>query len=282
MNKETIKKLDFVWKKYTLTDIEVVFAEKYQQRYRQTDFQKELKFIENPLRLLPHEVFLTYKIDETILYELYGYLEKRAIKSGIDIHYVDMSQFSEDVFYENDHEGDLEHENHAETARSDGQELLLEKDLKKIGGIQGRIYDLIHLAFGHMIQWSVDGDELLLTREEAWNIGYRNHDVSPDSVLDMVRLYEFEAGMMGVQAIRRELDIMQISEQVKDRIIQYFTDYVYCDRDYIIQHYRGNHKAFQSFWKFGNDVPKQQKVVAVDTFIKRHVVELGLIKDLQK
>ncbi len=133
-----------------------------------------------------------------------------------------------------------------------------------------------------MVQWSSDDHKLLLTKEEAWAIGYRNHEDSPDCVLDMMSLYEFEAGMQGVEALHQVLDRMTIPEDQKEKILQYFVDYVYGDRDYIIQHYRGNHESFQKFWKFGQDIPPRQTLPAVDSFIERSAVEIGLIRDTEK
>ena len=193
-----------------------------------------------------------------------------------------MQDFSEDDYYENEFAEEVEHKKHAETARSDGKTLVLEKDLKAAGGASARMYDLMHLAFGHMVQWSTEEKNMLLTRDEAWSIGYRNHEKSPDRVLEMMSLYEFEAGMQGLEAVRQALDVSQLSEDQKERVTQYFTDYVYADRDFIIQHYRGNHNKFEKYWKFVQPIPPRQTLPEVKEFIARHAVEVGLIRDKQE
>jgi hypothetical protein len=253
---------------------------RYSQIFSKTTLQQEMENSKLPTAefLSRIETFEKYDIDERLLFLIYIELEKKAIASGISVEYADITGFSEDDYYEN-HHAEPDHKKHAETARSDGKNLLLEKNIDKAGGIQGRMYDLMHLAFGHMVQWSSEDSKLLLTREEAWSIGYRNHETSPDRVVDMMSFYEFEAGMQGIEALRQVLDKMSIIEDQKDRILQYFIDYVYCDSSYIIQHYRGNHESFQKFWKFGQPISPRSHLPMVDTFIKRHAVEIGLIQD---
>lgn len=282
MEEKWIEDLLFVKNKYNLQEIEKTFKEKYKQTTPKISIQNEFKekTLLNAEFLTREETFNKYHIQEEILFEVHKKLEEKAKKSGIDIQYIDMAWFSEDDFYENkDIHTDKEHKKHAETARSDGEVLLLEKNLSNAGGIQGRIYDLMHLAFGHMIQWSNTDTHLLLNKEEAWSIGYRNHEDSPKAVIDMMSHYEFEAGMLGVEALHQVLDTMDIDNNQKNNILQYFVDYAYCDRSYIIQHYRGNYKSFQTFWNFGRDIPPRQDLPFVTKFIKRHAVEIGLIQD---
>jgi len=282
-NQNVPSDLLFVWDKYNLKTIADNFAVRYAQTFPKTALQQELENLKLPTAefLSRAETFAKYNIDERLLFLAYVELEKKAIESGVSIAYADITGFSEDDFYEN-HHVEPDHKKHAETARSDGKNLLLEQNLEKAGGTQGRMYDLMHLAFGHMVQWSSEDQKMLLTREEAWSIGYRNHEKSPDRVVDMMSFYEFEAGMQGVEALRQVLDRMNIIEDQKERILQYFVDYVYCDSAYIIQHYRGNHQSFQKFWKFGQPIPQRGHVPHVDTFIKRHAVEIGLIRDKNK
>lgn len=274
------KDLQFVLQK-DICNIEKSMIERYAQSGDSNVIQskiKELNYI-GAESLSKSETFVLYEIDEKNLFLIYEKLERKARGIGVNVEYVDMTGFSEDTYYENN---ENEETKHAETARSDGKNLLLEKDLQNAGGIQGRTYDLLHLAFGHLVQWSSDDKSLLLTKEEAWSIGYRNHEGSPDIVIDMMSLYEFEAGMLGLEALRQVLDNTEIYPEQKEKITQYFTDYVYADRAYIIQHYRGNHESFQKFWKFGQPVPSRQSIPNVKEFIKRHAVEIGLIQDIQE
>jgi hypothetical protein len=274
--------LQFVLKR-DLPGIKKTFSETYSQKNEQTEFQENLHTLKYTTaeNLSREKTFDLYKIEENNLFSIYNKLEEKAKEIGVNVEYLDLTEFSEDDHYNNDHSGDIENKKHAETARSDGKNLILEKELKNAGGIQGRMYDLMHLAFGHMVQWSSDDKKLLLTKEESWAIGYRNHEGSPDIVLEMMSLYEFEAGMQGIEALRQVIDEVDISKEQKERITQYFVDYVYADRDYIIQHYRGNHESFQKFWKFGQNIPPRQTLPKVEKFIKRHAVEIGLIQDKQ-
>jgi len=255
-------------------------AESFISRYAQvipvTDFQK--KSLGSAELLSREETASLYGYTRDLLFNVYGLLEAKARQSGIGIEYVDMTGFSEDTHY-----GNTENEatKHAETARSDGKNLLLEADLERAGGIEGRMYDLLHLAFGHMVQWSTDDSRMLLTKEQAWQIGYRNHEQSADVVIDMMSLYEFEAGMMAIEVLQETLRPILIHPREKDAILQYFVDYVYADRGYIIQHYRGNHESFQKFWKFGQPIPPRRESPEVQHFIQRTAVEVGLIKDMQ-
>ena len=276
------KGLEFVLQK-DINAIEQSYKTRYAQKFPKTNLQKVLVARQDlATKLSREETFDIYRVKEENLFVIYKILEDKAVSMGINIEYVDMTVFSEDDYYENDFTNDEENEKHTETARSDGKNLLLEKDLVKAGGIQGRMYDLLHLAFGHMMQWSTNEINMLLTKEEAWEIGYRNHEESPDVVVDLMSLYEFEAGMQGIEALQQALDISNIEIDQKENILQYFVDYAYADRGYIIQHYRGNHESFQKFWEFGQDIPPRQNLPYVKEFIERHTVEIGLIHDKQK
>lgn len=256
-----------------------IIEKKFEQTFPASEFQLSLK--DKKFTGKVREYIREYGIEEKNLFTIYEKLESQARESGIEIEYTDLSGFSEDDFYENIFD-DEDHEKHAETARSDGKVLLLEKDIERAGSIVGRMYDLLHLAYGHMVQWSTTDNNALLTKEEAWAIGYRNHEGSPDKILDLMALYELEAGMMGVNALMRALaDIDGISKVEKDAIIQYFTDYVYADSKYIIQHYRGNREKFEKYFTAGNDVPPLYKEYDVPEYIKRQTVEIGLIRDKQ-
>ncbi len=94
-------------------------------------------------KLTREETFSEYGIKEAYLFEVYALLEQKAIKNGVTVEYANLTTFSEDDFYKN-YTDDETHQKHAETARSDGKTLLLEESLKDAGGIQGRLYDLIH------------------------------------------------------------------------------------------------------------------------------------------
>lgn len=277
--------LHFVWQRDQMA-IEKDFKQKYAQTVKTTSTQNRFKGLpfKTAEQLTRDETFNLYSIDEKNLFVVYEKLVEKAKASGVTIEYVDMTMFSEDDYHDNDHSYDKDHEKHAETARSDGKTLLLEIDLVAAGGIQGRIYDLLHLAFGHMVQWSTDDGSTLFTREEAWSLGYRNHEQSPKTIVDIMSLYEFEGGMQGVEALHQTLDDSRLSldQDQREAILQYFVDYAYCDKDYIIQHYRGNHESFQKFWGFGKPIPPRRNIPAVKEFIERTAVEIGLIRDKQK
>lgn len=277
---ELPKDLEFV---YTDLDMEQkrgylgLMAKQWKPR---TEFQKQIENI--PLSGKQIKEYLPeYGITEKDLFAAFEKLEQKTKQMGIDVEYVDMSGFSEDVYYGNEFE-DPEHRIHAETARSNGKTLFLEKDLEKAGNIPGRMYDLMHLSFGHMVQWSTDDPKALLTKDQAWSVGYRNHDESPDRVLELVQLYEFEAGLMGINMLQKELKNVDLPDQTKEGILQYFTDYVYTDGKFITGHYRGNKDSFESHFKPGQDIPSEFEEYTLSNLIERETMELGLIKDQQK
>ncbi len=271
--------LDFI-NALDVTATSKVLIEKFAQQNPQTAFQRSMKTKVFSGKKV-HEYIKEYGINEKTLMTVYSRLEKQARENGIIVEYLDLSQFEEDEFYENELVSNKE--KHAETARSDGKTLVLEKDIERAGGIPGRMYDLLHLAYGHMVQWSTIDSRALLTKEEAWAIGYRNHEGSPDKVLALMAQYELEAGMSGVSALTKMLvDMNEISGMEKEAIIQYFTDYVYADSAYIIQHYRGNRHKFEEYFQAGREVPPLYQALTVPEYIKRQTVEIGLIRDKQK
>jgi hypothetical protein len=283
MEKENINSVNlpadllFIWS-LNISALKRNLQQKYTQRIPKTPFQTSLKnrSFSGQIR----EYLKEYGLEEEMLFGVYERLEQKARENGIIVEYIDLSNFIEDEYYKN--EPDSTYIRHAETARSDGKTLFLEKDLEKSGGIAGRMYDLIHLAFGHIVQWSTVDTDALLAKEQAWNIGYRNHEKSPDVVLDLMQLYELEAGMMGVNALMATLkNIPELSSEEKEAIIQYFTDYVYTDNKFIIQHYKGGKNKFEHYFLPGQDVPPEYESLVVPTYIKRHAVEIGLLKDQQ-
>ncbi len=256
-----------------------------QQKMRETYFQGQPEKFELPEGIETNmsglsfrEIASKYNIKEVDLHKTYTILENMAGDLGINLEYSDLSKFIEDEHYGNEVE---EEDKHAETARSDGKTLLMEQRLELAEGIEGRLYDLMHVGFGHMVQWSSNSDSMILGAEEAWAIGYRNHDVSPDQVLELVKLYEFEGGVLGIQKLKEALEQTDLEDVVKVNITQFFTDLASADREFIMGHYRGSHEPLSAFWTVGNTRPDDFKFPEVD-FKQRDFVELGVIRELHK
>jgi hypothetical protein len=103
-------------------------------------------------------------------------------------------------------ESDDETSDHAETCTSDGKTIYLHNQLKDHGGILTRIYDVMHMGCGHLIQRGSDENQgLKRYGDNARGIGSVFHLGADKSTLDDVQKYELEAGQLGVSFITREL-----------------------------------------------------------------------------
>lgn len=86
-----------------------------------------------------------YKVKEQDLFRVCNALIALCEKNGVKIILTDMSKFTE-----NDGDQDADH---IETCTSDGEVVYLHNHLADHGGILTRIYDILHMGCGHIVQW---------------------------------------------------------------------------------------------------------------------------------
>ena len=252
-------------------------SKKYERPQKdRTAFQKEMAGVTFKLEQPIASRIEQYGISEQTIHVLYDAVEKRAREIGIQLEYWDLTGLVEDVLYKNDVDAN---ETHSETARSDGKWLFLEQDLVKTGGIISRLYNLLHVGFGHMTQWSTTDPDMAFTKEQAWALGYRNHDKSPESVLEAMQVYEFEAGMVGIIALQQiGASLPNITPEELERVVQFFTDFTHADNQFIIDHYRGKKSKVESYFIPGQTPPRLLTAPKIPAYLQRGVVEIGFIQ----
>ena len=143
---------------------------------------------------------------------------------------------------------------HHETCVSDGADVWMHDDLGEIGGITGRLYDLLHVGCGHLWQWSADERSgLRFFGDAAWEIGSISHLGASKEELEMVRAYEREAGELAMANLRYILAINAFPEEFVRSFCRFFRDYLNTDLDYIVNYYiTGKALPFFDRWKMGS------------------------------
>lgn len=212
-----------------------------------------------------------YKVSEIDLFRLFSAIESTCSDNGIDVVIVDLSQNPED-----------DGSDHAETCTSDGQTIYLHNQLKDHGWILTRIYDIMHMGCGHLIQWWAQADSgLTWYGDTAFEIGSVFHDGANEDTLMRVKAYELEAGVLGLSYIDSILDTLELTESTKQDIMQLYNDYVITDNKYIIDYYRTWVSTnFFSNWIYDQDM---LTLLDLDTIqhinaAKRTTIEIGLVR----
>jgi hypothetical protein len=220
-----------------------------------------------------------YKVSEEELQELFKALCREAEAMGVNIHLTDLSHvkevevFAEDLLVE-------AKDDHNETAVSDGKNIFLHVRTEEQGGVMGQIYDLLHIAFGHMLQWASDmSGGLQFFGNFAYEVGTPFFLGASDRQLEIVRLYEREAGVLALNCLRKILSKENLENQ--DALLRLFSDYAGTDLWYIIDYYReGLERSFFDNWRFGSGQEllkeKIKKPSKLD-FIAREVKAVPLI-----
>ena len=89
------------------------------------------------------EILEHYRVAEHDLFRLFTAFEELVKNNGMDVEIVDLSHVED---------SDTDDTDHAETCTADGKTIYLHNQLKDHGGILTRIYDIMHMGCGHLIQ----------------------------------------------------------------------------------------------------------------------------------
>jgi hypothetical protein len=170
-----------------------------------------------------------YNVWDNDLFRVFHAIEDHVIASGIHVEIVNLSNATDSWEQDADH---------AETCTSDGLTIYLHNQLADHGGIATRIYDILHMGCGHLIQWwATETSGLERYGDKAREIGSVFHGDSSEQVLQDVERYEFEAWRLGISYLTKIIDTLALDGDKQD-IIQMYSDYVRTDKDYIIDYYR--------------------------------------------
>lgn len=212
-----------------------------------------------------------YNVNEQDLFRVYAGLVSLVEKNGVKIVMTDMSNMKEE------HNG--EEADHIETCTSDGEVVYLHDQLDDHGGILTRIYDVLHMGCGHIVQWGADQKSGLdWYGDKAWDIGSVFHLNATDEKLAQVSDYEMEASKIALTCLRKVLK-ETLLDTPADNIFQMYSDYVLSDNKYIINYYKtGVSTNFFDNWLFDLPLIETKKFPSF-TPHKRMMMNIGLIRN---
>ena len=184
-----------------------------------------------PSQINKENILEYYSIPETELEQAFGVLKEYAEKLGLRVTLADLSQLTKVA---DPKALNLMHD----TCQSDGLNVYLHNDLKKVGGNVGRVYDLMHVGLGHGTQWAADENGgLKYFGDASWDIATKAYVGASEPDLRTVHEYEEEAGRLGLEHVRKALDDKN-NQEITQHIIQMYSDFVRRDLDYIMNYYR--------------------------------------------
>jgi len=196
---------------------------------------------ETPGRITKDNILEYYQIPAEHLETAFTNLQNLAEKMGLKVALADLSLLT------NVNDPKAKESGH-DTCQSDGKTVYLHHDLKKTGGIVGRVYDLMHVGLGHGTQWSAGPKSgLKFHGDEAWKVATKGYFGAPEEDLQTVYEYELEAGRLAVAYLKKAVDGLAPAAQAK--VIALYSDYVRNDLAYIMKVYRTNKipPFFQNF-----------------------------------
>lgn len=97
------------------------------------------------------DLVIHYCLDKNTLFTLYDCIVSFLEEKGVILSYENLDPVVEIDIYATDRVFD-EKEKHHESCLSDGQTVWLHDDLEDVGGITGRLYDILHVGCGHLYQ----------------------------------------------------------------------------------------------------------------------------------
>ncbi len=237
---------------------------------------------ESVLATLKQNILDHYRVTEKDLHIAYDLLEHELYKWWISVKLKDLSSVVE--------EAEWDKADHIETSIADGDTVYLHDNLWDHGGIATRLFDVMHLWAGHMIQWAADQDSgLQFWWDKAYDIGTVFHNGASEETLQQVRSYEEEAGRLGLFALQDILSFCVFDEknsvaenkQIADSIYRMYNDYCANDLEFIIDYYRtGKSKNFFAEWKFFDH--NMLQALSTPPHIrarKRDMIQIGVIRD---
>ncbi len=199
------------------------------------------------------DLIIQYKLDKKKLHRLFDKIVEFLEDKGVTITYTDLEPIVEPDIYVIDRELKNEDKHH-ESCISDGMEIYLHSCLEDIGGICGRLYDILHVGCGHLYQWSASDDSHLEFKgDKAWSIGSTYHLHAGEDKLREVWNYESEAGVLALENLKKILRQYKFDKTFSKKMIRFFNDYLKTDLNYITSFYRtGITQNFFDDWQYNS------------------------------
>jgi hypothetical protein len=203
-----------------------------------------------------------YGLNKADLISLYDNIVSFLEAKGISVSYIDLEKVVETDIYKVDRQIQVKEEDkHHESCISDGAEVFLHYDMEDVGGICGRLYDILHVGCGHLWQWSANKKSgLQFYGNASWKVGSTFYLGKPEKQIQMVYNYEREAGIIAVANLIIILKQNNYTQEFVQRVTTLFNDYMNTDLEYITSFYRtGTVKDFFANWQYqSSPLPETQ------------------------
>jgi len=202
-----------------------------------------------------------YSLNKGELITLYDNIVSYLQEKGVIVSYINLEPIVETDIYRVDRQI-KEADKHHESCISDGSEVFLHYDMEDVGGICGRLYDILHVGCGHLWQWSANENSgLKFYGDNAWKVGSTFYLDKPEEEIQLVYNYEREAGIIAVANLKIILQQYNYSPKFSDTLIRLFNDYMNTDLEYITSFYRtGKVKNFFENWQYQSTALPQMQV----------------------
>jgi len=197
------------------------------------------------------DLIARYGLNEPELHTLYKSIVSFLNEKGVKVSFTNLEGIVETDIYKMERAVKPEDKHH-ESCISDGMEVWQHEDMEDIGGICGRLYDILHVGCGHLYQWSANGTSgLQFAGENAWKVGSTFYLKRPEEEIKLVYKYEQEAGILALANLKLILKKYNFSKEFSEKVILLFNDYLQTDLEYITSFYRT--AAVENFfdkWQF--------------------------------
>jgi hypothetical protein len=133
---------------------------------------------------------------------------------------------------------------------SNGSDIWLHNDIEDVGGIYGRLYDIVHVGLGHLFQWNAEPDATIEFKgDEAWLVGSTFYLFADSEKIELVKRYECEAHQIALCNLSKILHENNFATRKIEEVLRFVNDYCQTDLSYIINYYKtGEVKNIYSDW----------------------------------
>jgi len=178
---------------------------------------------------------------------------------GVRVSQVSLDQVVETSIYSEVYHVDRalkDEDAHHETCVSDGLEVWLHDEVEHVGGECSRLYDLLHVGCGHLVQWAAGPESgLEFFGDEAWLMASTFFLGRPEEEIQRVWRYEREAAQLANGNLRKVLELVDLEPAFEERLAAMFNDYATTDLAYITAYYRtGEVRGLFEGWQTGAPV----------------------------
>ena len=160
--------------------------------------------MENEIRT---RILKKYNLENRQLHYLFDKVSELLVQKGFSIHFQNLEPIVETEIYRINRELDTKDEHH-ETCLSDGKNIWLHDNIEDSGGIEGRLYDILHVGFGHAWQWAASSDSgYKYFGQIAWNMATEFYLFKPEDQIQLARDYEEEASKLSYMNLKTVLNL---------------------------------------------------------------------------